>query len=200
VRLGLSARQARDHHLILVISVAAPSWSSTARGPAAHDRRQRGAALWLTQAVVLYLRERGSGSIVHVAARPGLEPAAGMAASAVRIIPCPVSSSPAPPTDSAAPPPVPSSGTAMTLSCTPAAASGRRRSATSPRTPREWSSATSSAAETRDLAGQVNQIGQMDAVIHNAGVFLEPSRAATVDGHAKTLAVNTLAPSTCSPR
>jgi NAD(P)-dependent dehydrogenase (short-subunit alcohol dehydrogenase family) len=51
-----------------------------------------------------------------------------------------------------------------------------------------------SAAETRDLAGQVNQIGRMDAVIHNAGVFLEPSRAATADGHAKTLAVNTLAP------
>ena len=51
-----------------------------------------------------------------------------------------------------------------------------------------------SAAETRDLAGQVNQIGRMDAVIHNAAVFLEPSRAATADGHAKTLAVNTLAP------
>jgi len=52
----------------------------------------------------------------------------------------------------------------------------------------------SSAAETRELAGQVNQIGQMDAVIHNAAVFLEPSRASTADGHAKTLAVNTLAP------
>jgi NAD(P)-dependent dehydrogenase (short-subunit alcohol dehydrogenase family) len=52
----------------------------------------------------------------------------------------------------------------------------------------------SSAAETRDLAGQVNQIGRMDAVIHNAGVFLEPSRATTADGHATTLAVNTLAP------
>jgi ABC-type Na+ transport system ATPase subunit NatA len=52
----------------------------------------------------------------------------------------------------------------------------------------------SSAAETRDLAGQVNQIGAMDAVIHNAGVFLEPSRGATADGHATTLAVNTLAP------
>ena len=51
-----------------------------------------------------------------------------------------------------------------------------------------------SAAETRDLADQVNQIGRMDAVIHNAGVFLEPSRAATADGHATTLAVNTLAP------
>jgi NAD(P)-dependent dehydrogenase (short-subunit alcohol dehydrogenase family) len=42
-----------------------------------------GAALWLTQAVAPYLRERGSGSIVHVAARPGPEPAAGMAAYAV---------------------------------------------------------------------------------------------------------------------
>lgn len=42
-----------------------------------------GAALWLTQAVVPYLRDRGSGSIVHVAARPGLEPTAGMATSAV---------------------------------------------------------------------------------------------------------------------
>ncbi len=30
-----------------------------------------GAAPWLTQAVVPYLRDRGSGSIVHVAARPG---------------------------------------------------------------------------------------------------------------------------------
>ena len=34
----------------------------------------------------------------------------------------------------------------------------------------------------------------MDAVIHNAGVYLEPSRSTTADGHAKTLAVNTLAP------
>ena len=51
-----------------------------------------------------------------------------------------------------------------------------------------------SAAETRDLADQVNDIGRMDAVIHNAGVFLEPSRSATAEGHPKTLAVNTLAP------
>jgi len=34
----------------------------------------------------------------------------------------------------------------------------------------------------------------MDAVIHNAGVYLEPSRGTTADGHATTLAVNTLAP------
>jgi NAD(P)-dependent dehydrogenase (short-subunit alcohol dehydrogenase family) len=51
-----------------------------------------------------------------------------------------------------------------------------------------------SAAETRELAGQVNDIGRMNAVIHNAGVFLEPSRSATAEGHAKTLAVNALAP------
>ena len=32
------------------------------------------------------------------------------------------------------------------------------------------------------------------AVIHNAGVYLQPFRSATAEGHAKTLAVNTLAP------
>jgi 3-oxoacyl-[acyl-carrier protein] reductase len=37
-------------------------------------------ALWLTQAVVPHVRERGSGSIVHVSARPAAEPTAGMAA------------------------------------------------------------------------------------------------------------------------
>jgi NAD(P)-dependent dehydrogenase (short-subunit alcohol dehydrogenase family) len=52
----------------------------------------------------------------------------------------------------------------------------------------------SSAAETHGLAGQVNRFGRMDAVIHNAGVYLEPVRASTPEGHARTLAVNTLAP------
>jgi NAD(P)-dependent dehydrogenase (short-subunit alcohol dehydrogenase family) len=42
-----------------------------------------GPALWLTQAVTRYMRDRGSGAVVHVAARPGLEPAAGMATYAV---------------------------------------------------------------------------------------------------------------------
>jgi NAD(P)-dependent dehydrogenase (short-subunit alcohol dehydrogenase family) len=51
-----------------------------------------------------------------------------------------------------------------------------------------------SAAETRGLAEQVNGMGRMDAVIHNAGIFLEPARGATAEGHAKVLAVNTLAP------
>jgi NAD(P)-dependent dehydrogenase (short-subunit alcohol dehydrogenase family) len=42
-----------------------------------------GTALWLTQAVAPYMRERGAGAIVHVAARPGLEPTAGMATYSV---------------------------------------------------------------------------------------------------------------------
>jgi len=51
-----------------------------------------------------------------------------------------------------------------------------------------------SAAETRSVAEQVNAIGRMDAVIHNAGVYRERSRGPTREGHATTLAVNTLAP------
>lgn len=51
-----------------------------------------------------------------------------------------------------------------------------------------------SAAETRGVADQVNAIGRMDAVIHNAGVYAERSRDPTPEGHAGTLAVNTLAP------
>ncbi len=51
-----------------------------------------------------------------------------------------------------------------------------------------------SAAETRSIADQVNAIGRMDAVIHNAGVYTRPSRGSTPEGHAETLAINTLAP------
>nr|WP_246569393.1 daunorubicin C-13 ketoreductase [Rhizobium bangladeshense] len=51
-----------------------------------------------------------------------------------------------------------------------------------------------SAVETRSIADQFNAIGRMDAVIHNAGIYLERSRGETPEGHAKTLAVNTLAP------
>ncbi len=51
-----------------------------------------------------------------------------------------------------------------------------------------------SQVETRSIADQVNEIGRMDAVIHNAGIYLERSRGDTPEGHAKTLAVNTLAP------
>jgi NAD(P)-dependent dehydrogenase (short-subunit alcohol dehydrogenase family) len=45
-----------------------------------------GAALWLTQAVAGYMRDRGAGAsnaIVHVSARPGLEPEAGLATYSV---------------------------------------------------------------------------------------------------------------------
>ena len=52
----------------------------------------------------------------------------------------------------------------------------------------------SRASDTRAIAEQVNAIGRMDAVIHNAGVYMQPSRAATPEGHAATLAINTLAP------
>src|SRR5262252_1314598 len=52
----------------------------------------------------------------------------------------------------------------------------------------------SNSVDTRQLAEQVNAIGRMDAVIHNAGIYRVPGRSATPEGHAKTLAVNTLAP------
>ena len=52
----------------------------------------------------------------------------------------------------------------------------------------------SSAAETRNVAEQVNAIGRMDSVIHNAGVYRVANRSTTPEGHARTLAVNTLAP------
>jgi len=42
-----------------------------------------GPALWLSQAVAPYMRQQGSGAIVHVAARQGIEPAGGMAAYSV---------------------------------------------------------------------------------------------------------------------
>jgi NAD(P)-dependent dehydrogenase (short-subunit alcohol dehydrogenase family) len=41
-----------------------------------------GPALWLSQAVAPHMRQQGSGAIVHVTARPGIEPAGGMAAYA----------------------------------------------------------------------------------------------------------------------
>src|SRR4051812_3885576 len=52
----------------------------------------------------------------------------------------------------------------------------------------------SSAAETRSVAGQVNAIGPMDSVIHNAGTYTTAGRAPTEEGHPTILAVNILAP------
>lgn len=51
-----------------------------------------------------------------------------------------------------------------------------------------------SAQETRGVADQANAIGGIDAVIHNAAVYADPQRLATPEGHARTLAVNVLAP------
>ena len=48
--------------------------------------------------------------------------------------------------------------------------------------------------EIRSIAEEVNMIGRMDAVIHNAGVYQVPERGNTPEGHATVLAVNTLAP------
>jgi NAD(P)-dependent dehydrogenase (short-subunit alcohol dehydrogenase family) len=51
-----------------------------------------------------------------------------------------------------------------------------------------------SGTETRSVADQVNAIGRMDAVIHNAGIYRERDRGSTPEGHPTILAVNTLAP------
>jgi NAD(P)-dependent dehydrogenase (short-subunit alcohol dehydrogenase family) len=42
-----------------------------------------GPALWLTQAVVPHMQAKGSGVIIHIAARPGIDPAAGAVAYGV---------------------------------------------------------------------------------------------------------------------
>src|SRR3984885_485 len=52
-----------------------------------------------------------------------------------------------------------------------------------------------SIAQTCSVADQVNRLGSLDAVIHNAGVgYREPRRIATEDGLPHVFAVNTLAP------
>src|SRR3954467_5288782 len=51
-----------------------------------------------------------------------------------------------------------------------------------------------SAIETRRIADQVNAIGRMDAVIHNAGAYATSGRLPTPEGRSTILAVNTLAP------
>jgi NAD(P)-dependent dehydrogenase (short-subunit alcohol dehydrogenase family) len=53
----------------------------------------------------------------------------------------------------------------------------------------------SSIQETRGVADQVNRLGKLDAVIHNAGIgYRERRRVATVDGLPQVFAINTLAP------
>ena len=48
--------------------------------------------------------------------------------------------------------------------------------------------------QTCELADQVNQLGRMDAVVHNAGVYADEQRFPTAKGHPRVLAVNVLAP------
>jgi NAD(P)-dependent dehydrogenase (short-subunit alcohol dehydrogenase family) len=48
--------------------------------------------------------------------------------------------------------------------------------------------------QTRSVADQVNSLGAMDAVVHNAGVYIDRTRVETIDGHVHVLAVNVLAP------
>jgi NAD(P)-dependent dehydrogenase (short-subunit alcohol dehydrogenase family) len=52
----------------------------------------------------------------------------------------------------------------------------------------------SRAADVRAIANRVNELGRMDAVVHNAGVYMEHERSNTPEGHARTFAINTLAP------
>ena len=52
----------------------------------------------------------------------------------------------------------------------------------------------SSATDTRNVADQVNAIGRMDSVIHNAGAYSTEGRSPTPEGHPTIIAVNVLAP------
>ncbi len=52
-----------------------------------------------------------------------------------------------------------------------------------------------SMAQTRSVADQVNVLGRMDAVIHNAGIgYREPERIETADGLSHVFAINVMAP------
>ena len=48
--------------------------------------------------------------------------------------------------------------------------------------------------QTRSVADQVNQLGRMDAVIHNAGVYGDTGRHPSLEDHPRVLTVNVLAP------
>src|SRR6187431_62123 len=52
----------------------------------------------------------------------------------------------------------------------------------------------SSATDTGDVANQVNAIGRMDAVIHNAGAYSTRGPSRTPEGHPAIIAVNAIAP------
>jgi NAD(P)-dependent dehydrogenase (short-subunit alcohol dehydrogenase family) len=48
--------------------------------------------------------------------------------------------------------------------------------------------------QVRSLAEHAKSLGPFDAVIHNAGLYVDTARNTTSDGHARVLAVNVLAP------
>ena len=48
--------------------------------------------------------------------------------------------------------------------------------------------------DTRSIATQVNALGDVDAVIHNAGAYADPERFPTRDGVPRVFAVNVIAP------
>ena len=52
----------------------------------------------------------------------------------------------------------------------------------------------SSMQETINIAKQVNDLGELDAIIHNAGVYQLPANAQSKDGLPLTFAVNSIAP------
>jgi NAD(P)-dependent dehydrogenase (short-subunit alcohol dehydrogenase family) len=52
----------------------------------------------------------------------------------------------------------------------------------------------SNATDTRRVADQVNAIGRMDAIIHNAGAYATKGRSPTPEDHPTIIAVNILAP------
>jgi NAD(P)-dependent dehydrogenase (short-subunit alcohol dehydrogenase family) len=47
---------------------------------------------------------------------------------------------------------------------------------------------------TRKMAESVNSLGDVDAVIPNAGIYVDAERSLTVDGHPRVVAVNVIAP------
>ena len=57
-----------------------------------------------------------------------------------------------------------------------------------------WSGTLAHVSGVCSIADHANAYGVFDAVIHNAGIYVERERVATDDGHARLLAVNVLAP------
>jgi NAD(P)-dependent dehydrogenase (short-subunit alcohol dehydrogenase family) len=49
-------------------------------------------------------------------------------------------------------------------------------------------------AQVRSVAGAVNKLGSLDAILHNAAIYQEPKRNVTKDGIANLFMINSLAP------